>query len=935
MLRLFHGKNGGVISTMLALMMVAILGISSVLVELGRFQSSSAIFDEAAQSSGFSTIACKNENLLKNYGLLAIDGSTNLNETAIKYLKSNLGGSESSAFNVESLMEQIDDVTAEGIYSLNESEVLKRQILEVSKYRGPITILDETIDIDTLLSSLSGAFSGLTAISSFANKASATIAKLTEFVVSVKGIVEAINELSESNNTYDIAYGDLVKAIKERDKLADAKDIKDPPVNPEEEKEEEKYKNENGDFDQEKFDAAVKEYNEKLLPEYNEWKKKNKKLNEVIDKIDGKEGEKGLKEKYIDAAKDTQEKYKAFMTAADSVSEDFGDLLSGGLDECYDNLIRGVKNSKQDDETKKELVEQYKKQKENAKKELNKNKGAVSDFCDVMQSFRDSYTEVKTTEVTTYLENRTAADIDLNTFKNKHQTVNLWGLVDNLISKLKTDFAGAVIDKIVKFVETLIDTVGKLVKVLSYVTGDGMFSDPTFDVKINDSTWNIIQSNHSSQKSSISSHNAEDKALSEEKRNEAGAPETDSDSIMDQLNVQMNTMVEGIQQVTNAAKGIDSKLTEDSKLVKVLTKITGLDKLISAYNVIKNLGSFLDGIKKTITAAIKIATIVLSNLVDIIYDNILVNTYATEMFRNRTSSDSDETMLGVAYKDIQRGLPNSAMRNQVRKWIADTPSFSFLQETSISKQSDYAFAGAEAEYIFAGKQSEIENQKSVGMCILIIRMLSNIPAVFTNKEATEAMAAVGPFAPLVFILFWLGETGLDMLFLTNGVAVPLVKIGDMCFLSAEGLKNLADKVAELGNVLGQKEFFDKVSGVIAGEDSANKNLKIEKNSKTGAKELVYKGAKDSLKKTLDNIIEFDYGEHLWLLLCFVSNKTKVRRIGDLIQMQMNAKDGNNEFRLTEAYTYVRIESKANFQPLIPIPGVSDQITLKTIKYVGY
>lgn len=672
------------------------------------------------------------------------------------------------------------------------------------------------------------------------------------------------------------------------------------------------------------------------MPEYEKWEKRHKKYESLIEKIDGKAGEKGLKQEYIDAAEDVQKKYKGFMDAAKKITEEYNDLLSGGLDICFDHLIEEVKKSDQDKETQNEIIEVYKMGKKSIQAELKDSKEVVSSFCDEIDDIQDKMTEVKMEGVITYLELHTAENIVLKDFQEKHTKINLAKLVSDLITELQNDFFKAIINKIVKLVETLISTVGNLIKVLSCVSGDWIFSNPTLDVKVNDSTWDLIQDNHNNQGSSISSHDAEDKALADEKKQEAGAPEQDSDSLMDSLNVEINNMADGIQKVLNAANGLkDKQLEPKSILMKVLTQITGLDKLISVYNIIKNLGEFIDGIVKITTAAMKIAALVLTNLVTIIYNNILVNTYATKMFSNRTSRVKDTTMLGVKLKDIARGKPNSSIREEVRSLIENTPSFSFLKGTSLSKNTDYAFAGAEAEYVFAGGRSEIDNQRIVGLCIMIIRMLSNIPAVFTNKYAVDAMAAVGPFAPLVFILFWIGETAMDMFFLSNGVAVPLVKIGDMCFLSAEGVKNIAAKIKELGKEFDQKLFFDKLSKIIVGEGSANKNLKIETNKKTSKKELIYKGANDSLKATIKKLIEFDYEEHLWLLLCFVSNKTKVRRIGDLVQMEMNARDGNNNFKLSEAYTYVRVQSKVNFRPLIPVPGLSDSIGLQSIKYVGF
>ena len=80
-----------------------------------------------------------------------------------------------------------------------------------------------------------------------------------------------------------------------------------------------------------------------------------------------------------------------------------------------------------------------------------------------------------------------------------------------------------------------------------------------------------------------------------------------------------------------------------------------------------------------------------------------------------------------------------------------------------------------------------------------------------------------------------------------------------------------------------------------------------------------------------------YNEYLWVLLCTVPTLTKVQRIGDLINMEMRQSDSS--FTLSDSYTYLRVNVNAKYDSLIPglyEPLLQlDTLQLRSLRFVGY
>jgi len=219
------------------------------------------------------------------------------------------------------------------------------------------------------------------------------------------------------------------------------------------------------------------------------------------------------------------------------------------------------------------------------------------------------------------------------------------------------------------------------------------------------------------------------------------------------------------------------------------------------------------------------------------------------------------------------------------------------------------FVTAEVEYLANGSMDERENQKSIFHFILIIRLLANTVQILMNETVGELAAATGPFAPLVYLVWIAAETYIDTALLSEtNTRIPLVK-SDI-FLSPEGVAKL---VAALPSEL---------AGFTTGKTAAETVDAMEEALSSVMGE-VYE----------DDWFKMNYEDFLWIRLCFVTNKDKLYRIADLVQMNMRQTD--ESFLMANTYTYLRVELKGDYNTLMPafIPMEDGQIRL--VKYVGY
>lgn len=279
---------------------------------------------------------------------------------------------------------------------------------------------------------------------------------------------------------------------------------------------------------------------------------------------------------------------------------------------------------------------------------------------------------------------------------------------------------------------------------------------------------------------------------------------------------------------------------------------------IKSANVSSNLGSFLESGR----------------------NDILTFAYAMDMFKTRVTEN------GITSANKPSGINK---RNLV-DWRYSNDIGELDLRYRDKKGLQTAFASSEIEYIFAGKSSESKNEAIVYSWIYGTRLANNLVAVYTDSNAKaqcEMLAAMSSLATSgavpatvfkwVYIAAWAaGETALELSYLIDdGYKVPLVKGKGSLYI-----QNFWDVAAAIGN-------SDK--------------LMRDKYYATG----------------LTDKICVSYEDYLIILMCFVDRDTRLLRIADLIQLNMNKRYGS--FDMSKSYTYLKADTtvriKYMFEPV--------------------
>ncbi|WP_040197762.1 DUF5702 domain-containing protein [Candidatus Soleaferrea massiliensis] len=212
----FKCINGckGAISLFLAVLMTPFLTIAMMLVEVGRFNSSVSILDEAMGVSATSTLANFDEYLQKRWGLLGVSQDVDINKLYGDYLTIN-GGIMGNSLTM-------NDSTATGIYPLSESEILYNQVMEYSKFNAPTKLATSFFDLAGMirkLEKIGNMKNFFEIISSSADGLDSAIT-FAETAEELKGIAEKlegrIKEFDSGYNALKRAVDRLTSALKEK-----------------------------------------------------------------------------------------------------------------------------------------------------------------------------------------------------------------------------------------------------------------------------------------------------------------------------------------------------------------------------------------------------------------------------------------------------------------------------------------------------------------------------------------------------------------------------------------------------------------------------------------------------------------------------------------------------------------------------------------------
>lgn len=294
----------------------------------------------------------------------------------------------------------------------------------------------------------------------------------------------------------------------------------------------------------------------------------------------------------------------------------------------------------------------------------------------------------------------------------------------------------------------------------------------------------------------------------------------------------------------------------------------------------------------------------LAGLAETTRDEALTFTYIFGMFKTRMSDSS-------RFSSSQK--PSSWSDYHVKWRYENDDGEHNLREKP--KSSMDTVLNAEVEYIFGGNKSDAANCASVYAWIYGTRVVNNIISIYSNSSARNqclelasvtaaavAAATLGvvTLSPTVYqwiyITAWaVSETSNEMDFLVNdGYRIPLIK--------------------------------------------TSKNLMIQNFSEIANQPKMLSNLNTNIGKSFINVT---YEDYLLILLCLMTDSdTRVRRIADLVQLNMR-KRHDSGFLMSKAPTYLKADTQVSinflFQQISQFAEFYNVtgITFKNTVYQGY
>ncbi len=915
----------GAISLFLIVLLTPFVTIAALLLEIQHYHSSVALLDEAMGVSAVSVLSNYDSYIKDRWGLAVTDQNNgDLNDIFASYLEPNTSVLGNSI--------QLNSTEINGQYPLTDPEVLGNRIVEYSKYNIPTEVAKELLPIDKYIKELEGKFNLASWLKTLKSGTESLDAGL-DLVESQEKIEKSIKNIQDAESTYNSKYEEYKNAVSELATL-----LANPPADDADEETVKKY---NADVEEKENNLASKksEYQSaigELTSAFSDYETNMETLNNSVKK---------LNDKVIDTVKNT------------------GDLAIK-LSESNKNLETTKKSIKTNEDKIKEnekTIESNKTAKGKKEAEISTLESQMNAMSDhTTQAYRDLETEInqKHSEIQT-LTNSNATlraentnlendNEDLKKDKEKYE-------VEVKEYETQKSFADAGMEGDKKLVEQLTKTTNKYDKGLvdNKINELNNVKDTMLNSLEVDKDTSIDDSYHPSTNVYITSDELgeviaemEEECLKEDGKSFIKAMMTALKSLVKctalyepSFDALINTgaydEVGGLpgegsnNYAMNAIEDIGSAIEAADGLYHL--EGTGLKRL---KNLFKNAKKLVESINSAIDNIILFQGKVLADIPQNIGNFFSTNRvwyvlYCNYLLPCRTESAT----LGKA-----KLPPNEAVLTDI-PGIGDIAAIvhTFNAMKDGGAGGDLAFYQAELEYIMLGTKSELANQIYVFGVTYLIRLLLDIPAVFSNSEV-EAIASalgvvpvVGPVLEcLVYILEVFLEPFVDTLILVNNGKIPML-FESTLYLTPSGIPNLVTAI------LSFKKMTDEQKKAQAKE--ITKEFSDMSKSMGGdeiSESIVDSGGSGNILTELN----INYHHHTMLLLALtVNNQDILARLMNLMEMESyyNAQQASTpmSFDLHKSYTNLELSADVKINQIAP--SLTDQSIFETKRtlYRGY
>lgn len=842
----------GAISLMLCILITPFLTMAGALIELSRYQSATELMQEVVDSSMLSVLAEYDEFLEDRFALFAVSQDVDMTADFNQYLTQNskiLGGAVG-----------VDSTSLNGKFSLATNsgtgsyDVLQSQLLDFSETTVVTEMALENFKLQKLIDELKKItkFSNLTTLADKAKNATSAIKDLVESAEAlynnatdisnkVNSICGSISNISTAlSNIYTDVQKDLNFNFSDYNIIVDPdKGVLLKKINP------------TGDDDDE-IDI-ISHFRDSKYKSYFNTIKSN--VQSISDNVNGIKNNINNFSTQLNNFKDAITRTKSAISELSQLSNDYS---SSGDDqkEAAGNSTKTMNDVYED------IIEDF----ENLFNEIGED--FVNSFNDtldeVVESFKNDVFEAldfgnvnaipkETLEtILDYFKSGQKPSFDgfLDFFLKNNPISQLISKIGDLPGKLKNAAESAVEKMKEQFKEQIIKSLKAIVAAIKNLFGlDGLFKTE-LNAYLGDDIYNKI------------SPQGEDR----------GAFEKFLDGIVELI------------------KSIDG-LTTDSDWIK--------DPFGALKNALQSLFGIFDGVTKVLDSIITLVTDYIRKVGDFIsdfgnlsnfYDFFLLAGYMIHNLPNRTNYDSDSSLTGFKYTEIPKdssGFANYGLEGTGIEAIAN-----FIGGALDENGGNKTFIGAEAEYIVSGTRSEIMNQVVTFMQIYILRLLLDLPAVFTDINVTNMAGAAGIFAWIVYLVVMFAEPLCDTVLLVNGGPAYLIKT--KCYMTPAGISNLIKALEKCG-----------LNGSI-GDALQNE---VKNNMQSGDSQQPWSSG---------GTLELDYEDHLLIVMAVFVRKTQMlSRFADIVEIEATQRY-NGSFDMNKAFTCVSCNATVTYYPLISV-----------------
>lgn len=856
----FIRNRKGSITIMISALLIAVLAMSSTLIEIAKYRSMERVFREAEENAAFSVLSQYDRDLYKNFGLLAISNTVG-EEQLVNYLNKNLNNKR------ESLTE---DVLVDKLYDLGQKEVLRTQIMEFCAYRAPYSLVNNGLNIEATLQSLienvEDNLPFLNTISSILGVADTTL-KIWEQMGKVN---DAGREYKDTQNEYENDLEAFNKAVEQRDAYTAAYEAQ-------KSYEEEHGEPEEGAISEEEYQTQLKALNDEVKNKANvtrstleELKEKTKNFDEKASSFLDSYESLGSKLVKVEVSTSKWENAEEYASSVENGSP--GKIAAAWEEEqnkIVDNFNEGYQKTKQVGDTlSKKLRVSREKKIDNIIEEMEQQRIRLGKEAE----------QLETDEKISSISGSTAFSM----------------AVEMALTIAETAF------QFIKQIAEGLQSIARIINALEMLWGE---DDPIYGNNYVDPSILEMLSGHANHGAMWGVHNV----FADVDGSLASSRIQDASKVAGMVGFDVGSLNQGRTDAENYTlqNSLNNFYGEFTKFIAASTAFvtSGAGLLISVLTVwpaIIMIISFIACAITFVTSLIVLCQVMSramrdGSLATYIYQRLYAATYACEMFSNFTTDLGGDTRLnGSSYFDF----------------------------SSTEVETD-CFDVANAEYIFGGDPSEKANLKSVVLWIVCIRMLSNLPAVFTNQEVMELVNSLmgtgigAVIGILLFLAVCAIEALLDKLVLVNGGSVPIIKVKG--YLSKEGLKDLDKKI----------ESILKIKDIRSRRQVFYDTLRAEEKPK-----------ETSVEKWAKGLLEWNYKDYLfYMMLVAKPSDVMLSRCADLIELQMKKLKRTDGFALKEMATCIRVDATGAYEPLMPIPVIpglnSKKIEMRVLQYSGY